>query len=246
MQRAPAPVVLLTRPEAAARRFAALLRHEAGEVAILIAPLLGIAAVPFAAGLPARGLVFTSAEGVLHFAAGDPRRDLSAWCVGAATAAAARGLGFAAEAAGEDAEALVARLAARPPATPLLHARGVHARGAVAARLTALGIETAEVVVYDQPALPLTAAARAAAGGAAPLVLPLFSPRTAALAGAALAGAAAPLRAGAISGATAAAWQDTAGRPAEIAARPDGAAMLALTRRLLAAAARLEGAGGSG
>jgi len=173
---------------------------------------------------------------VQHFAAGDPRRDFPAWCVGAHTAAVARTLGFAATAAGADAEALVAALSARPPAAPLLHPRGVHARGDIAARLSAAGIPTAEVVVYDQRALPLSPAALAAAAGSAPLVVPLFSPRTAALAAAGLRGAAAPLRAAAISPAVAEAWARAGGTPAAVAVRPDAAAMLALTARLLAAA----------
>lgn len=238
MQRAPAPVVLLTRPHAAALRFAAALRDRLGPVEVLVAPLIEIAALPFAAGLPARGLIFASAEGVEHFAGGDPRRDLPAWCVGARTAAVARSLGFAAaeDAAFADAEALVAALLAQGPAGPLLHVRGVHARGDIAARLVAGGIPAAEVVVYDQRRLPLSAAAAAAALGPAPLVVPLFSPRTAALAGAALAGAAAPIRAAAISAAAAEAWLRAAGRPAAVAVRPDGEAMLALTARLLAAA----------
>jgi uroporphyrinogen-III synthase len=180
--------------------------------------------------------VFTSAEGAQHFAAGDPRRDLPAWCVGAHTAAVARGLGFDAADAGADADALVAALAARPPAAPLLHARGVHSRGDVAARLSAAGLPTAEVVVYDQRSLPLSPAARAAAASSAPLVVPLFSPRTAALAALVLRDAAAPVRAAAISPAAAAAWARAGGRPAAVAARPDAATMLALTGRLLAAA----------
>ena len=90
------------------------------------------------------------------------------------------------------------------------------------------------VVVYDQVAVPPTPEAQAVLAGAAPVLLPLFSPRSARLAAAACAGAAAPLRPLAISAAAASAW-GRSGEAAPVAAAPDAAAMEALVRAAVAA-----------
>lgn len=228
-----APTILLTRPAAASARFAAALAARFPGVPVVVAPLMEIRPRPFPPGLPAAGLIFTSAEGVAAFAAGDARRGMPAFCVGARTAGAARAAGFAAEALGEEAEALLAALLERRPAGPLLHARGAHGRGNVVPRLRAAGVEAAEVVVYDQAALPLGGQARALLAGEAPLILPLFSPRSAQLLRAAATEGElrAPLRVAAMSRAVAEAWGPA--ERLEIAARPDAEAMLAAVGRFL-------------
>ena len=63
--------------------------------------------------------------------------------------------------------------------------------------------------------------------GAAPVILPLFSPRSARLAADAVAGASARLLPVAISDAAAAAWAATRPEPSRVALRPEVAAMLA-------------------
>ena len=84
------------------------------------------------------------------------------------------------------------------------------------------------ITVYDQQALPLSAAGRALLRGQAPVVLPLFSPRSARLAAQAARDAAAPLWLAAISAAAAAAWGQAGGPvPARrvVADAPDAGGM---------------------
>ncbi|MEI7573965.1 MAG: uroporphyrinogen-III synthase, partial [Phenylobacterium sp.] len=119
MSPAAAPRVWITRAEpgasATARRVAA-----AGLVP-LVAPLLETADLAGAAAAldalpPSAVLAFTSANGVRAFARLTPRRDLKAWCVGTATAGAARVAGFVdLVAGGGDVEAL-ARVILESPA----------------------------------------------------------------------------------------------------------------------------------
>ncbi|SLN30384.1 uroporphyrinogen-III synthase [Roseisalinus antarcticus] len=229
------PILLLTRPSAASLRFGADVVDLVGRpVPRILSPLLGI--VPLGVSLPAQigGLVLTSAQGAeaaarLGVAAGTP-----AWCVGDRTAEAATEGGFDAASAGGDADALYARLIGAAPPLPLLHLRGRHSRGDLAARLTAAGLETVERVAYDQIAVPPTPEAQAALAGTAPVVVPLFSPRTAEIF--ADAGPfAASIHAICISRAAAEALSGLICAQCVIADRPDGAAMAALTCATLVA-----------
>ncbi len=193
----PAPVVLLIRPQQAAERFAA--RIAPMGLRALIAPMLRIVPVPHdaAALQAAKGLVFTSENGV-RFAG--PGRGRPAWCVGPRTAEAAAAAGYDAITGPGDAARLIPLISDLGPGW--LHAHGRH----LAATLPVPG-----VVVYDQQALPLPAPAQALLHGSAPVILPLFSPRSARLAAQALAplaagGPLAPLRLIAISEAARKAW----------------------------------------
>lgn len=167
------PTLLLTRPRAAAERFAAGL--EGGEV--VIAPLMkieGTGAVVNRDGI--RALILTS-ENAVAFAPGGA---MPAYCVGVRTAQAAKASGFEAELPGADADSLVTALLDRQPDGPLLHIHGVHTRGDVAARLRAGGLDARGVAAYDQRAVPpgpefFDALARPR------LIVPLFSPRSASL-----------------------------------------------------------------
>lgn len=210
MPQPPPVTVLLTRPQAASERFARMLRAAEPAVAAVIAPLMRIVPVPHdsAALQAAPVVVLTSAEAVPAAGAGAGRRAL---CVGGATADAAAAAGFAVEVGQGGAEALLPLIAARPG--PMIHPHGRH----IARRLPVPGM-----VVYDQVALDPDAALLALLAADAPLVLPLFSPRSAALAAQAAAGARAPIAAVAISDAAAAGW----GAPVTAtAALPDAAAM---------------------
>ena len=207
--------VLITRPEPGAT---ALARAIGGGI---VSPLMEIVARPVA--LPGGAEpIFTSANGVRAVGSGRGR----AWCVGDRTAEAARAAGFDAVSAGGDAEALVACVLAAARGAALVHVRGAHARGDVAARLTAAGLTCAETVAYDQPERPLTAEAEAALAGDVPLVVPLYSPRGARLLSRHAGNIRAPLDILALSAAVAEAAAPL-GR-AETAPRPDGAAMLSM------------------
>ena len=220
------PVLLLTRPEAASRRFAAEVRALApGDWRAVIAPLLRI--VPLADPAAPEGVpVFTSAHAV-PFAG--PGGGAPAWCVGPRTAEAARRAGWTPREGGGDVESLLGAILSAPPA-PVVHLRGVHTRGRLAARLRAAGRPASERVVYDQVARPLTDAARGALAGAAPVIAPVFSPRSAALLAEAVGNPAAPFRVIAVSAAAAEPlrrWSPV------VAARPDGPAMAEATAALL-------------
>jgi uroporphyrinogen-III synthase len=147
-----APRVWITRAEpgasATARRVAA-----AGLVP-LVAPLLETADLTEAAAaldaLPASAvLAFTSANGVRAFARLTPRRDLKAWCVGTATAGAARLAGFAdLVAGGGDVEALARDLLEAPAAAEIVHASALEPAGDLVGRLAAAGRPARRLAVY--------------------------------------------------------------------------------------------------
>ncbi|WP_135447857.1 uroporphyrinogen-III synthase [Tabrizicola caldifontis] len=220
--------VLLTRPEAEARRFAQQLNQRfGGRLRPVVAPLM--AAVHLTPGLPAgpfAGVIFTSATGVdaaVRLATALPRL---AWCVGAKTADRAAKAGFRARSADGDARALVAAILADPPAGRLLHLRGQETRGEVAERLNSAGIETESAVVYRQVPQALTDEAQRLLNGGNPVIVPLFSPRSAALFAAQAQGAQADLHLVAISPAVAEVVRNLPHRSLALAARPDAAAML--------------------
>lgn len=232
------PTILITRPEAAARRFAEALRAAGCPAPLLIAPLMAIREIPgalAAAALPAaeaRGVILSSVHGAAGFAAQSPLRP-PAWCVGQSTARAAHAEGFAVEAAAADADDLFRLMIGAGRPGPYLHPRGHHARGDLAGRLTAAGLPTAEVVIYEQEERPLDADARAALGGSAAVVAPVFSPRSARLLARAARAASAPLHLVAISDAAARAWREdcaSAAQSLRIARRPDAAAMVDAVR----------------
>ena len=224
------PLLLLTRPASDARRFAASIRAPCAWRAV-ISPLLEI--VPLGGAEDPGGVpLFTSAAAVPFAGAG---RGRLAWCVGPRTAGAARRAGWDAREGGGDGAALLGAIRAAGGQGPFVHLRGAHARVPLAEGLRAAGFEAAERVVYDQRATPLTPEARAALSGAARVVAPLFSPRTAELFSDGAGEVAAALTVIALSEAVAAGAARFAPR---VAARPDGAAMAEA-----AAAALCEGGG---
>lgn len=179
----PDPILLLTRPDRASRGLLKAL-SDAGIRAktSIISPLIEIV---YAGRLPKmqayRGLIFTSAHGVEAYRrAGGPHRSVC-FAVGTATAQAARQAGFHPVTGDGDAERLIAEILALQTEGPLLHLRGRHGRGDVARRLTLGGIETDEIVLYDQVAKDMSTEAQTALSGNQPVVAPLFSPRTAEL-----------------------------------------------------------------
>ena len=170
--------VLLTRPQAASEDFAA--RLPAG-IKTLISPVLQIqhrSEKPDLTGIDA--LAFTSRNGVEAFAATRPPTNIRAFCVGDATAELARGAGLDAISAQGDVEALLALITKQKPSN-LLHIRGAHSRGDLTARLTQAGLNARDHVLYDQLQMPLNAEARALLFGPDTVIMPLFSPRSAAL-----------------------------------------------------------------
>lgn len=176
--------VLLTRPAAQGDRFAAELAARFGaELASVATPLLTpVFLTPDLPDEPFAALILTSETGV-EGARRLRKRGVAlpdrAICVGDRTAQAAQAAGFQARSAAGDAEALIPLILASGESGPFLHLRGRDARGDIAPRLTAKGCATVAAVVYAQQALPLTDAARGVLSGQGPVVVPLFSPRTA-------------------------------------------------------------------
>lgn len=178
----PEPILLLTRPEAASRRFANMIWKAFGnQITICISPLLEIRSRTQRIDLQgAQGLIFTSSNAVDIVSALTESRDLPAFCVGSFTTQKARGAGWDALCVGRDANALVEDLISRAPKGPLVHMRGIHSRGDIARALTRSGLITSECVVYDQISVELSEEALALLSGENPVFVPLFSPRTAA------------------------------------------------------------------
>lgn len=180
------PAFLLTRPVAQSERFAASLRERfGGGLSITISPLISPAFLtpPFPVG-PETALIFTSETGVEGLTRHPIRPDTLprlAFCVGNRTAKAAAAAGFLPVSADGDAAALIALIQNDKVKGPLLHVCGAQTRGDIAQVLTDQGYQTDVLVVYDQISQPLTAQAQALLAGERPVVVPLFSPRTAAL-----------------------------------------------------------------
>lgn len=220
----PLPTILLTRPGTQSRALAERLRQRLGHVPILISPILDIVPVAFDLPVTPRFLVLTSAHAAEAASRVGRLAGLPAYCVGDRTAEAALAAGFEAISAGGDAADLAALVAARRPAGPGLHLRGRHVASDVPELLSSAGIDTFSAVAYDQVAQPLSAEARAALDHGAPLIVPVYSPRSSQLLADACARARAPLDVVAISDAAAAPWRD--GRAAVfVAAAPDGRSM---------------------
>ncbi|MBL9051841.1 MAG: uroporphyrinogen-III synthase [Tabrizicola sp.] len=180
--------VLITRPEAEARAFAGLLKQRfGGQVRPVVAPLMAPRFLD--ATLPTgdfAGVIFTSVQGVEGARRLGPGLPTLAFCVGQKTAHVARAAGFEARSADGDAEALLALILANRPAGKLLHIRGQDTRGDLEERLNSAGIETESLIVYQQEPLPLNKEAEALLLSVGRIIVPVFSPRTAAILAAAL------------------------------------------------------------
>jgi uroporphyrinogen-III synthase len=175
--------VILTRPEAESRAIADDLARLGIEA--LIAPLLEIRPTGARLEDTARYQAFlvTSGNGIDGLATATPRRDVTVFAVGRATAERARTHGFAAVAAAEGTGADLAGLVAGrllPEGGPILWASGDEVRVDMADSLGERGFTVDRITVYRAEAarrLP-AAAAQALIDATAEGVL-LFSPRTA-------------------------------------------------------------------
>ena len=204
----------------------------------MLSPLMGTKFIwPAFSDRPWRAMIFTS-ETAAEMAgtmkeAGVARFPARAFCVGPRTAQVAKAAGFVPIGVGDNAEDLLALILAAPLA-PLLHLRGREVRGDLAKRLSASGVPTTDAVVYAQEKQPLTTQAMALLWGDQPILLPLFSPRSAEILQAECLriGLKAPLAIIAISAAVAEAAADLS-RDIAVSAAPDGESMLqAVVKRL--------------
>ena len=152
--------IIVTRAEPGASE--TVERLEARGLKPVLAPMLSLVELPDSQ-MPApsdlSGVVFTSANGVRTYAKRRSDRYLPTWCVGPATAQAAREEGFEAvhESAGNAvdlANFIAERLA--PPDDPLLHVANAAATGVLRETLSVKGYQTVFAPIYEmQPAQSL-------------------------------------------------------------------------------------------
>ena len=236
--RAKAVPLLLTRPEAQGADFAKRLSIRFGNtVKIIKTPLLAprflspaLPAGPFSA------LILTSQTGVEGYLRLGAARHLprQVYCVGERTASAARAAQLVPVSIADDAASLILQIKALQPEGTLLHLRGREVRGNIGALLLSAGIDTKEAEIYAQDPLALTAAAAETLLTPAPVLVPLFSPRTAAIFTAEMARlkGVSPLFVAAMSGQVAL-EAGALGAQVKVAIRPDVAAMIETIELLL-------------
>ena len=156
------PTLIVTRPVLQGDGFAAdIATRWHGPLTIIQSPLIEI--VPIASQVDQLdGAIFTSTNGVGAAEIMELPKGLTAWCVGAKTAEAARKVGFCPITGPGDAEGLVNAIIANAPKGKLVHIRGRHARGDVCTTLVAAGLHCIDVVAYDQQPLQLNEDAKVA------------------------------------------------------------------------------------
>lgn len=199
---------------------------------ILFSPILEIETVAPADPVPEGVWIFTSENGVRAAATlGLVQAGAPALAVGERTAQAARAAGLDCRAANGRMSGIVALIAREGIKGPFVHLHGRHVTGDLASRLRADGHVAASMPIYDQVARPLSDAARAAFA-CRDVLLPLFSPRSAALVVRDLQHRPACTRVVALSEAVAEAWPWD--DPVTVASKPDSEALLSELRRLVA------------
>ncbi len=126
-------------------------------------------------------LLFTSVNGLRAFMALSRRRDIPVMCVGAKTAELAQDAHFRLLEVAPTAESLLARARTYGPGKTFLYLRARHTAKPVADTLIKSGNIVREHVVYEQVSCDLSKKAKACFQSQNQIILPLFSPRTAAI-----------------------------------------------------------------
>lgn len=174
------PAVLLTRPRAGSDAFARQMLEAGLNARVYMSPVLDI--VGRKPALNPRDydvIIVTSQNALLSYDA-----DLSGrlcFAVGIKTAELAKARGMRVISANGDADALVSLVKRQAPKQTMIHLRGTQTRGDVCQRLKSAGFAVDEAVCYDQVAIPLSDEAKSLVVREKPTILPLFSPRSAAL-----------------------------------------------------------------
>lgn len=168
---------LLTRPLAQSLRFARGLHGD-----VVISPLMEPEFLrPEIAQKPYAAMIFTSETGVMAAAGLGVSLPKRAYCVGKRTALAAQSQGWRAISADGNAADLGDLILAQNMPGPLLLLQAEEAAKSLYDTLISAGLETVLAQVYRQRALPLTPQAVALLQGKSPVIVPLFSPRSAAI-----------------------------------------------------------------
>lgn len=231
----PAPLVIITRPAGQGAEFAAQVARVFGANRVIVSPLMVTEYLPIEPRLADfAALVLTSPAAVEAIRRDPQPLPALAYCVGARTAAEARALGLVAQSADGTAEDLLCLVTHARDQGPVLYLHGQDTRVDLAAALNSAGIETVSALAYRQLPAPLSMPARAALTGGEPVLLPVFSPRSAKLLVAEMTGAGvrAPLHFVAISAAAAAPLRQIPARGLTIASTPDAAGVLDAMQRV--------------
>lgn len=233
--------LLLTRPKAQSRALVKDIENNfPDKTTCLISPLMAITPtghLPDTSKFQA--VLFTSVNGVQAFIDLGGTTSSICFCVGARTTRVAQAAGLDAVSANGAAAELIALVSKdlKPASGPLLHIRGEHTAGDIAENLTAQGFAVEQAVLYSQQACDLTDTARQSLAQGKVQGLPLYSPLTARrFAGILAENPSWPtqnLTALCISENVAAEVENLELGRVEIAAKPDGAAMLALIGQFL-------------
>lgn len=176
--------VLITRPEPQASRFAEAVRQRFGRrVEPILSPLMEARFTGAAIPMEKFGaVIFTSETGVLsarqsrHQGADLPR---TAFCVGDRTAEVAAECGFDPVSANGDAQDLLALLLGNRIFAPFLHLRGKESRGEIVGQLQGHDLAATELITYEQIPRDLSPDALKVLETDSPVLVPLFSPKTA-------------------------------------------------------------------
>ena len=173
--------ILMTRPAGRAEEFLSLCETRAGRrLPSVISPIIDIVDDGPVPDLSAyRTVIVTSGTAVRRLAAEGQIAGRRLVTVGDRTGDLARQYRADAVTLGDTVDSLVGN--ASRISAPAIHCRGVHTRGDLAKRLEAEGVRCDQAIIYDQVARPLSSAARSLLVGRDPVILPLFSPRSARL-----------------------------------------------------------------
>lgn len=229
-----APVVLLTRPSVQSTEFRQKLGAEAD---VVISPIIEIRPVNFSIKKGAyHTFVFASQNAVQAGARSMDLRGLRGVTVGDRSAKVARDLGMDVVSAGGNAQDLIATVISLKPEGKTLFIRGEHTRGDVAEQLNLAGIETDFVIAYGQDEQQLSSEARELLRGDRPVIIPLFSPRSARLLSQQIAKVAKlpPIALIGMSDSVIRAWEAQVPDAIFVAERATGPAMAKETRRRIA------------
>lgn len=174
----PIPLIL-TRPAASNLAFReAMSPRLLSKFAVIESPLVRIVPVPQDEVADDTAVaIFSSSNGVRFAPRGNGRM---AYCVGQKTTEVARAAGWAAQYAGPTAEVLLNTVKSLPLTAPVTHFSGVHMRVDIAGKLVEAGHDVRRVALYEQQQLPMSSEAREAISSQNPVIVLLFSPRTAA------------------------------------------------------------------
>lgn len=174
-----APLLLLTRAQAQAERFAEqVLQDIELPLEIVIAPVLEMEPVRHRAAAKGDSLILTSENAILN-AGAKGFSGQTAYCVGAQTAIAAKEAGLNAISADGDVKELIALIKRDKPKGRLTYLRGEKVSYDLVGALAKAGFDARERVTYRQNPVPIDPMIMTRIDGATNVIIPLFSTNTA-------------------------------------------------------------------